>query len=295
MTNALVPFGDLSLSETVILGRTLSASGFFEDAKQEAQAVVKILAGRELGFGPVASMTGINIIKGKVSLSANLMAAAVKRNGYNYRVTAHDAEHCSIEFFENGQSVGVSSFSMDDAKQAGLLGGNWAKFPRNMLFARAMSNGAKWFCADIFGGPVYTPDELGADTDGETGEIITMPSRPTPRVAQGNARQATAELFGDYDPDLDEAERETRDLDGPPTAARSWPASTIQAVMDAGIARPEAHVVKMLNLSNILSTADEVDLVLAWSRHYRKARAGGKEPGASAEFADDQIKEVAAA
>ena len=289
MTNALVPFGDLSLSETVILGRTLSASGFFEDAKQEAQAVVKILAGRELGFGPVASMTGINIIKGKVSLSANLMAAAVKRNGYNYRVTAHDAEHCSIEFFENGQSVGVSSFSMDDAKQAGLLGGNWAKFPRNMLFARAMSNGAKWFCADIFGGPVYTPDELGADTDGETGEIITMPSRPTPRVAQGNARQATAELFGDYDPDLAEAERETRDLE---PERKSWPSGIVSAIIDAHLSGNVPNTIGMLNLSKVLQPSDELEFVLTWANHYRTARNDGKEPKEAAGIADAKFAEL---
>ena len=50
---------------------------------------------------------------------------------------------------------------------------NWRKYPRNMLFARAISNGARWYCPDLFGGsPVYTPDELGAEVDGETGEVL---------------------------------------------------------------------------------------------------------------------------
>ena len=49
------------------------------------------------------------------------------------------------------------------------------KFPRNMLFARSLSNGVKWFCPDIFlGAPVYTPDELGATVD-EQGEVIELP------------------------------------------------------------------------------------------------------------------------
>jgi hypothetical protein len=40
---------------------------------------VKVLAGRELGFGPFASVNGIHVIKGKPGIvSANLMAAAVK-------------------------------------------------------------------------------------------------------------------------------------------------------------------------------------------------------------------------
>jgi len=42
-----------------------------------------------------------------------------------------------------------------------------------------MSNGARWYTPDIFGGPVYTPEELGAVVDGETGEVIDA---PTPRV-----------------------------------------------------------------------------------------------------------------
>ena len=122
-------------------------------------------------------MTGVNIIKGKVTLSANLIAAAIKRSGrYNYRVMALTDESCRVEFYEGGQSVGVSEFTMADAKAAGLAtGDNWRKFPRNMLFARAISNGAKWYCPDLSGGPLYTPDELGATVDGETGEVIDVP------------------------------------------------------------------------------------------------------------------------
>jgi hypothetical protein len=150
----------------------MAASGFFSDAHQAGQAVVKILAGRELGFGPVASMTGIYIVKGKVSLSANLMAAAIKRSGrYDYRVDLLTEKGCTLSFYEGGKPVGVSSFTLEDAAKAGIdTNATWGKFPRNMLFARAMSNGARWYTPDIFGGPVYTPEELGQDVDGETGE-----------------------------------------------------------------------------------------------------------------------------
>ena len=34
-----------------------------------------------------------------------------------------------------------------------------------MLFARALTNGARWFCADAFTGAVYTPEELQVDLD----------------------------------------------------------------------------------------------------------------------------------
>jgi hypothetical protein len=40
---------------------------------------------------------------------------------------------------------------MKEAQQAGLAAkDNWKKHPKNMLFARALSNGAKWYCADVF-------------------------------------------------------------------------------------------------------------------------------------------------
>ncbi len=164
------------MPDVMTLAAVLTKSGYFQDARDAAQAVVKVLAGQELGFGPIASMTGIYIVKGRVSLSANLIAASVKRGKYNYRVTELTDTACKIDFYEGKEKVGESAFSMEDAKAAGLaFGDNYKKFPRNMLFARAMSNGAKWFCADVFGGPVYTPDELGATVDGETGEMTARP------------------------------------------------------------------------------------------------------------------------
>lgn len=174
MTTALTIAQPRNIDETMQLGKLLAASGFFADSRDAAQAVVKVLAGAELGFGPIASMTGVNIIKGKVTLSANLIAAAIKRSGrYNYRVVKMTDAVCEIDFYEGREKIGTSAFSMDDAKSAGLASNdNWRKFPRNMLFARAISNGAKWFCPDLSGGPLYTPDELGAAVDGETGEVI---------------------------------------------------------------------------------------------------------------------------
>ena len=167
------------------LGTLLSKSGYFKDATDAAQAVVKVLAGQELGFGPVASMTGIYIVKGRVTLSANLIGAAVKRSGrYDYLVAELDDQKCIIAFYTGSgdqmREIGVSSFTIEDAKRAGLTGDNWKKYPRNMLFARALSNGAKWYCPDVFGGPVYTPDELGVPVDGETFEVVDVTPEPKP-------------------------------------------------------------------------------------------------------------------
>lgn len=157
-----LPVPSESLAADLSLGAILAKSGFFTDTKGAAQAVVKILAGREMGVGPLAAMTGINIIKGRISLSANLMAALVKRSKrYDYRVKVLTNTQCEIAFYEGEFEIGLSSFTLEDATKAGIVReGPWKAYPRNMLFARALSNGLKWYCPDLLGCPAYTPDEM---------------------------------------------------------------------------------------------------------------------------------------
>jgi hypothetical protein len=154
--------------------KAMHESGFFKDATSQAQAIVKILAGQELGFGAFASMNGIHIIQGKPSVGANLMAAAVKGSGrYNYRVAQMDDSAVELVFFEGKDEIGRSRFTKEDAVKAQTQ--NMGKFPRNMMFARAISNGVRWFCPDVFNGSaVYTPEELGATVD-EDGDVIDAP------------------------------------------------------------------------------------------------------------------------
>lgn len=154
-----------TVDDAARVAKAMAMSGFFSDVKDVSQAMVKIMAGQEIGIGAFASMTGIHIIKGKPTLGGNVIATLIKNDPrYDYRVLKLDDKGCEIEFCEGGRAVGISSFSENDAKAANLLGNdNYKKFSRNMYFNRAISNGAKWFVPGVFGGaPVYTPDELGA-------------------------------------------------------------------------------------------------------------------------------------
>jgi len=159
------------------VAKAMVSSGYFTDSTKISQAIVKIMAGREIGLGRLSSMNGIHIIQGKPAFGANIMAGKVKSSGrYNYRVTEMTDAVCTIEFMEylNGNwiTTGTSSFSIADAKKAGTK--NLDKFPRNMLFARAMSNGVRWYCPDVMNGSVvYTPEELGADVD-QDGNVINV-------------------------------------------------------------------------------------------------------------------------
>lgn len=198
MNNNAIAVKQQSL-DIMSLGNILSQSGYFSDARDAAQAVVKVLAGQELGVGAIASMTGIYIVKNRVTLRANLIGAIIKKSDkYDYHIQEMTGEICKVEFFENGKGIGVSEFTIQDAKTANLNGDNWRKYPRNMLFARAMSNGAKWYCPDVFsGGAVYTPDELGQKVDGDGEMVIDH--------AEAEAQPITADGPGDlWHPTFDE-------------------------------------------------------------------------------------------
>ena len=151
-------------ADAISIGETFYKSGMFADIKSAQQAVVKIMAGAEMGISPFQAMSGIHIIQGKPTIGAGLMASRVKASGkYNYKVLEMSDKVCSIEFTEGGQPIGTSAFTIEDAKKAGTK--NIDRFPRNMLFARAMSNGVRWFCPDIYEGPVYVPEEMAEVTE----------------------------------------------------------------------------------------------------------------------------------
>lgn len=191
------------------IANTLAQSGVFPDVQSGQAAYAKILLGRSIGLGPMQSMTGIHLVKGNPQLAATTLAAFVRQSErYDYRVIEHTAERCVIEFGEGTApgklpasqwpqvqagdtlapmdkwepwdgSLGLSEFTVEEAKKAGLGGAadkwdasQWGKWPRNMVFARAMSNGVKWYTPDLFGGvPVYTEaDEFEARPSLSAGE-----------------------------------------------------------------------------------------------------------------------------
>ncbi len=135
---------------------------------QQAQLCAKLMVGQEMGLTVYQAVKEIRFIEGKLEMSPALMASIIKsRPGYSYSVTwfgeGEETDACAIEFTYEGKSVGISRFSLEDARRANLTGGkvdNYAKYARNMLFSRAMSNGAKWYVPEIFGSAVYGEGEI---------------------------------------------------------------------------------------------------------------------------------------
>lgn len=175
MTVTTVAFQRLTPAEIKLEAEMLVKSGFFEDSKDVAKAYVKVRAGQELGIEPYAAMTGINIIKGKPSLSANLVAGLIRRHPrYDYEVLEHTSTVCRLRFLDKGQPKGESHFTLDMAKRAGLLerwdaklnkrvATLWAMYPEGLLFARAITMLARTYCPDVSMGGIYYEGELDGD------------------------------------------------------------------------------------------------------------------------------------
>jgi len=181
-SNLPLDLENLSLNQINFIGQTMAKSGMFPDVTDGAKALVKILAGKEIGVTPFQAMTNIHIIQGMATMGANLMAAKVKGSGkYDYRVMDLTSETCSILFRQRDSlaeggwaDLGKFTYSLEDAKRAGLVktGSSWEKYPKNMLFARAISSGVRIYCPDVFNGNlVYVPEELGAQVN-EDGEPV---------------------------------------------------------------------------------------------------------------------------
>lgn len=142
------------------LSKIFYESGIFEDVKSEAQAIVKIYAGKEIGLSPLQSMMGLYIVKGQVAATSKVISALIKKSkDYNYLIEKLDNEECILSFTQDGEELGKSVFTIKDAAKAGIVNkDNWKNYPRNCLFARALSNGARWYTPDVYCG--YAQEEL---------------------------------------------------------------------------------------------------------------------------------------
>ena len=169
----------LMMRDPLGLAKHFAGSGYFKDARGLSQAVVKIVAGEELGIGPMAAMQGIHFIKGKLAMGANLQAVQVKRSEhYEYRELEGDAEKCKLVWLEDGEEIGTSEFTIAQARAAGLVKAEsgWVTYPEDMLFARALTRGIRRHCPEVLAGtPAYTPEELGAQIDAQ-GEPVFVES-----------------------------------------------------------------------------------------------------------------------
>jgi len=154
-------------------------SQFLPEAIDSPQKVVAIVqTGREMGLGMMQSLRGINIIKRKPCLSAELMLALVYRRvpGASVAIIETTPEKCVIVASRPDVEPQEFSFTIEDAGRAGLLskaGVIWKQYPQIMLQWRCISRVCRAVFPDAVLG-MYTPEEMGAEVNIE-GEVIALP------------------------------------------------------------------------------------------------------------------------
>ncbi|MDP2158643.1 MAG: hypothetical protein Q8K68_13160 [Nitrospirota bacterium] len=160
----------LTLADTLELGKVFAESGFFPGIQTKAQAVAKIFLGRELGLPPVTSLQQIYLVQGRLMLSGQLIASLINRsNRYRYEIVSHNETECKLQFYRDEKPAYLSAFTSQDAKRAGIdrADSGWAKYPRAMLFNRAISQGAKIVCPELLGGAETLEDAGYEEVEGQ--------------------------------------------------------------------------------------------------------------------------------
>lgn len=164
--NQMMPTQAASLSEQMQWAQAVRSAGILPDAYKNhpADVLVAVGFGQSMGLSPAESLYRINVIKGKPTMSAELIAAQVRKAGHKLRIRKDAAN----------MSVTVTIIRCDDpeypfemtrdaawAKQMGLdQKDNYKKQPLTMLTWRAITACAREACPEALYGVAYTPDEM---------------------------------------------------------------------------------------------------------------------------------------
>lgn len=121
---------------------------------------------KSLGVDPRQALGGgLYYVKGKVEMSSRMMAALIRSRKHSItRDRKSDETICILHAkrADNGDEW-TESFSMAEAQKAGLTRNSvWQTFPRDMLYARALSRLARQLFPDIIGN-CYVQGEISLD------------------------------------------------------------------------------------------------------------------------------------
>lgn len=155
--------------DAMLLG-AMYASGYFKDMTSLSKAITKALIGQSMGMGLVQSMNSLYVIDGKVAMDSHAIRNTAVMAGYTIKTLELSEKQAVLEWSirKDGKEevLGTSEYTWDDATKAGLIDKqNWRKFPKDMLFARAITRGARMYANQAFANqPVYEREELVPDT-----------------------------------------------------------------------------------------------------------------------------------
>jgi len=143
-----------------MFGNAICRSGMFGCESKEAGIVFALQCVAE-NKPPLEMAKNYHLVKGKLTKRADAMLADFRRAGgkVTWRDLKDEKVQAAVFEFEDVQTP--ASFSMEDAKRAGLVrsGSAWDKTPAAMLRARCISETLRAIAPEIVQG-VYVPEEL---------------------------------------------------------------------------------------------------------------------------------------
>ena len=146
--------------------------------------LVAIQWGMELGLQPMQAMQSIAVINGRPSLWGDAMLALVKAHpAFEWIKEECDGSVATCTIKRRGEPEVVQSFSLEEAKRAGLTGkqGPWTQYPKRMLQMRARGFALRDAFPDALRGVVSAEEarDTPAERDMGAAEVVsTRPAQP---------------------------------------------------------------------------------------------------------------------
>lgn len=125
------------------------------------QAINLMLSAADLGVSPMKALNGsFHVINGKICMAGHLISDRIRAAGHSVKVVEHSREKCVIiGVRRDNEDSYKSEFDIEDAKLAGLLGSDtWRKYPKDMLYNRAIARLGRILFSDVVGAS-YSEEE----------------------------------------------------------------------------------------------------------------------------------------
>jgi hypothetical protein len=164
MTEIEIHRGSNDLAVQMDYARAVSSAALLPQAYRgkPADIMLAVGLGQSMGLSPAESLYRIDVIQGKPTASAELIAANVRKAGHKLRVRG-DETSATATIVRSDDPDFEFTVTRDQAwaQAMGLVGkDNYKKQPGTMLQWRAITAVARLACPEALYGVAYTADEM---------------------------------------------------------------------------------------------------------------------------------------
>lgn len=191
-----------NLSEAMEFAKIIASSDMVpkDYLGKPGNVLVAVQTGAELGLKPMQSLQGIAVINGRPAVWGDAMWALIVSHPdfEGFRDENTDTQS-TVWLKRRGQGEIMRSFSLDDAKKAGLQGkqGPWTTAPKRMMQMRARAFAARDLFPDALKG-IKSVEEI-RDYAAEPAEVDITP-RPAINAQAATLAEYSAEKFAENTP-----------------------------------------------------------------------------------------------